>query len=234
MKGKLFGAFLGASLLSLAAGNSSAAILLQNDFESGLGGWATTGTANVRPFTDTINTSVGTDGFDNSFSSQFAVLGDVTGKIGGSPNSGVGGLTSGSFSLAAGAGDYLTLSFDYALDGTGVGTGPNQGDAFSVSVVDAATQTSVWSNTWSSVSSGPYAAAAGTFSSLGAGTYQLVFRLNEVSGSGSYNSAAGIDNVVVAVPEPETWAMLGLGALLIGLRLRQKGAQIEGNSIRVA
>ena len=43
-------------------------------------------------------------------------------------------------------------------------------------------------------------------------------------------SRAEIDALAVVVPEPSTWALAGLGALLLGIKLRRRGQAADAHT----
>jgi hypothetical protein len=196
--------------------------------------WAVVGTANIRPNGNAIDIAVGNAGFNNFFTSAFAVLGDTTGNINGAPFAGISSISQDFTLPAVQNGDPvasydLTISFVTAFEGD---------DAVAVHDVFSATlnATSLFSQDSTPFPEcGPAAGCANsqlvqnpfstTISGLLPGTYTLTFALNEAAGGGT-NTAAGIDTVSVTgeaiiapvgVPEPNTLLLLGMGILAFNL-----------------
>ena len=208
-----------------------------------LSSWTTANTANARASTNTINTSGGNAGFlvgsTGYFTSSFAVLGDVRGRIGGPPRGGTSTLSQ-AFSLPAADGDRqvtswnLTVSFRTAFDGKyDSEEDDGEPDRF------WATLTGVTGNLFTQKSNdspafpdcGPSITCASTqktlsfntlYAGLLPGPYTLTFSLFEASGSDT-NTAAGIDSVsalgaanLAPVPEPTTLLLWGTTAAGLG------------------
>lgn len=101
-------------------------------------------------------------------------------------------------------------------------------------ILDSSFQLSLQTNTGSSwgnvVGDTDDSQNAVTFDSLTAGSYRLIVSGKGIGTSGAGKYALSIETEpangggVPAVPEPETWSMLLVGTLLLGLQLRRKNA----------
>jgi hypothetical protein len=76
--------------------------------------------------------------------------------------------------------------------------------------------------TWGSVFTGGASGASTTFSASAGSLFRGV-----ISGTASGTSGGNYTFAVAAIPEPETWAMLAIGAALTGFQLRRKGKVLE-------
>lgn len=74
----------------------------------------------------------------------------------------------------------------------------------------------------------PIAAGTSFSTQLGKGIYQL-----NVSGTGTNGIYSGA-LTVAAVPEPETWAMILIGATLVGFQLRRKSKETSSHLLGMA
>ena len=133
---------LTAALLLAGAAAAAGEVIVNGDFQTAtnapsLAGWTVGGTANARRATNTINTSGGNAGFESFFgtarTNSFAVLGDASGAIGGTPNSGTHSIAQtfvlpGVVDGSAVATFDLVVGFRTAFDGRDDGSVP---DAFS-------------------------------------------------------------------------------------------------------
>lgn len=211
-----------------------------------------TGFVNARASTNVINSDGGNNGFSGFFTSAFAVLGDNTGGgtnagIAGQTPQGTYSISQ-SFTLPGILGAETILSYDLnisfitAFGGDGGGS-TDADDVFSVTLNGFtlfAQNSSTLPNcgpstscTNSQIVNSPF---TDSILGLAPGTYTLMFTLLEQSGSET-NTAAGIDNVSVtgfatplalreavqSVPEPGTFALLGLG--LAGLAVSRRREQ---------
>ena len=203
-----------------------------------LASWDVSGSVDIGTPIDTINTSGGNAGFNSFFDSSFANLGDVSGIIGGAPNTGTATLSQ-TFTLSSSNNASQVSSYDLDISFFTVFDGDDSIpfsvlDIFSASLngtllfsQDSAplpdcTPSSACPN--NQVVNDPFST---TLFGLAPGTYTLTFTLNEApttSGGSVTNTSAGIDNVSVIalahIPEPSTLALLGLG--LLGLTWRRQ------------
>ena len=213
--------------------------IIDGGFNANLTSWTTFGTVSARAGGDAINITGGNAGFDNFFGSSFAVLGDSTGNIGGSEDSGTHSISQ-TFSLPVISGTYdLTISFSSVFDGDDRDN-INQVDIFRVLLNSTElfqqnsfplpncgpSDSPTCSN--SQLAQNPFSQ---TVFALPGGTYTLKFELAENNNAQS-NTAVGIDNVSVAgqsnlgtisVPEPSPLLLLvsGLGGILVFLKRRR-------------
>jgi hypothetical protein len=233
------GISLGAGATTVAIGDVVANGEFGTDAAPSLAGWtlgSTGASPNARASTNAINTVGGNSGFDSFFGSAFAVLGDESDAIGGTPGGHeaatntisqlivlpeeIGGVDTTRYDIV--------VSFRTAFDGRGAGTG-GPVDVFSASFGGIALFSQV-SSPFPACGPDPTCANAqlenNPFSALilglAPGSYWLTFTLNETGDDlGSElapltNTAAGIDGISIlatatlAVPEPGTLALLGL------------------------
>jgi hypothetical protein len=212
--------------------------IINGGFSANLTSWTTSGTVSARASGDVINTAGGNAGFDNFFGSSFAVLGDSTGDIGGSEDSGTHFISQ-TFSLPVISGTYdLTLSFNSVFDGDDRDN-INQIDIFRVLL----NSTELFAqNSFPLPNCGPGNSPtcsnsqliqnpfSQTILGLPGGSYTLKFELAENNNAQS-NTAVGIDNVSISgqsnvpaasVPEPSSLIFLasGLGGVLVFLKRR--------------
>lgn len=75
---------------------------------------------------------------------------------------------------------------------------------------------------WGSVFTGGASGASTTFSASAGSLFRGV-----ISGTASGTSGGNYTFAVAAIPEPETWAMLAIGAALTGFQLCRKGKVLE-------
>jgi hypothetical protein len=197
---------------------------------------------NVRRTDNSINTTAGSTGFDSFFSpvssaNNFLVLGDQGDVVGGNPDGGLlgqGFAFATRFAVGAG-GSPVSVSFDWAFDGTDNNNTVLQQDRFSVGIVGGTNL-----NLASFLSGNPTTlfgqvlldrispAGFGTGSvsstvSLAQGDYWLVFtQLEALNGTGT-NSAVGIDNINVStVPVPAALPLLGAALAALSALSRRK------------
>ncbi len=176
------------------------------------------GDINVRRADNTINTTVGMNGFDSFFTpvngtNNFLVLGDAGGIIGGPPTLGTTQVNF-PFTLPVGA-TSIIVSFDYAFDGTDTNGSLQPNDVFHVELQGAA---HTFLNLPSPIfQSQPFTS---TITGLTGGQrLSLSFVLDETDAPAVTTiSAAGIDNIhVSAVPEPAPALLLALGLATLGI-----------------
>ena len=182
---------------------------------------------NVRRPDNEINTDAPNNGFNGFFNSKFLVLGDDHGQIGGNP-SGAQEDTAiiFPFTIPAGA-SRIRVSFDYAFDGRDESS--TKTDHLTIAILGGASNVVVerFSSDTDLGSIGHIVAFFDVFADLdpNVSDYRLRFRLNETgNGGGPTNTAAGIDNVRVAVV-PEPAAALLLCAGLAGLAATRRRAR---------
>ena len=194
---------------------------------------------NVRRTDNTIDNTVGNNGFDNFFTgtgagSNFLVLGDNAGALANAINVGTVNFSV-LVTLPANTAS-VTVSYDFVFDtndGTPATPSPDDFIVQFLDLVDADTVAvqSIDSPSQNGSTRGSFSTtlSALDFVPLGA-SFRLNFRLTEFSGNGS--SAVGLDNLrVVAdvrepdpptgIPAPATLPILAAGlALAVGLRRR--------------
>jgi len=184
--------------------------------------------SNVRRGDNTINTSIGTNGFASFFAATnvngFLVLGDDTNTIGdGSPNNGLS-FTRLPFAISSGFSS-ATVAFSWAFNGAD--NDAAAADTFTARIVDASgtvlsTLLTRTSGTVAGYGNGTFSGTWGPGSSFGPGSYFVEFLTQEQTANNNTQSAVGIDNVLVtAVPEPSTYALLGVGFAMVGMSLRR-------------
>ncbi len=228
---------------------SVANILANNPLELPAGSlWAATSLnandVNVRRADNTINTSIGSSGFDSFFApsssgNKFLVLGDRAGAIGGVPN---GSLLGEAFAyaipFAIGAGGAsVDISFDWAFDGFDTSTSLFQQDRFLVGLVGGNNlgMTNVLSGDPVTLlaqlllnQASPAGYSSGNFTqtvNAPQGNYLLAFlHLEANSALGNVtNSAVGIDNIsATVVPVPAALPLLATALLGMGVIRRRK------------
>jgi len=252
----LTGCFCLAQTTAQAASIAAGEQILNGGFQTAggaasLASWNTSGTTNARLSTNTINTSGGNAGFNNFFSSAFAVLGDASGAIGNT----TGGISTISQAFTLGdtldsvlIQDYdLYISFSTVFDGQDNATSTSAlSDLFfaTLSANDGSipdfvlfSQNSLnFPSGTPSINSPNYQLTNSQFSAtilgLLPGDYTLKFTLNERSGGGvnsNTETAAGIDNVSVTafgnplpIPEPGTLLLLGIGLAALHRSVAEK------------
>jgi hypothetical protein len=185
------------------------------------------GTVNVRGEDNNINTLGGNNGFDGHFTSNFLVLGDAAGQIGGDPNEGMSRVRL-SFVIPV---NTIAIAVSFRSFFNGTDTAVNRMDEFIVRVNDPGPEQNHLVRFQESPDD--FCGCSGLQalfpvfndadpSTISPGDYLLVFRLNE-DGAGT-NTAAGVDRIRVrafVVPEPGTWALLASGLILLALRARR-------------
>lgn len=213
--------------------------IINGGFSANLTSWTTSGTVSARASGDAINTTGGNAGFDGFFGSFFAVLGDSTGNIGGSEDSGTHFISQ-TFSLPVISATYdLTINFSSVFDGDDRDN-INQIDIFRVLL----NSTELFQqNSFPLPDCGPSNSPtcsnnqlvqnpfSQTIFGLPGGSYTLKFELAENNNAQS-NTAVGIANVSISgqsnvrtasVPEPSALILLasGLGGVLVYLKRRR-------------
>jgi PEP-CTERM motif len=199
--------------------------------------------SNIRRGDNTINTTPVPDGFGqffgNTSTNGFLVLGDDSKTIpDGMPNNGLS-FASIPFTVIAGI-PAATIAFDWAFGGKDSNQSAN--DSFIARVVNGAGTTvlTLLSLTSQTVGGG-YGGSGGsgygtgsvatTWTGAAPGTYRLEFLMQETTANSSTQSAAGIDNILVAaVPEPEIYAMMLAGLGLMGAVARRRRRQAAAAS----
>jgi hypothetical protein len=222
-------------------------LIVNGGFTTDLSSWTTSGTANRRVVGNAINANGGNSGFNGSFGSAFAALGDLSAAIGGDPDNGGIHSISQSFLLPAVWGGFmiesydLTISFRTAFDGRDENTGSTTGPRLDVFSATLSGIPLFSQNSLNFPSGAPSTASAdnqlvndplSSFPLFGLlpGTYTLAFTLFEDNGTGVRftNTAAGIDEVSITgsastVPEPGTLVLLGGGLAALALFGRRAG-----------
>ena len=174
------------------------------------------GSTNVRRVDDTINQSGGNNGFHDHFTSNFLVLGDDSGSIGGTPTNDVSRIRI-PFVIPVNA---IQIIISYRDAFTGTDTNPDRTDEFIVRLTGPG-QTQEIELRQSPLDFGDFAAHTGIAAifdvfndadpaTVSPGTYDLVFRLNESAG-GDTNTAVGLDRIRVraeVIPEPSVLALV--------------------------
>ncbi|MBW4563481.1 MAG: PEP-CTERM sorting domain-containing protein [Mojavia pulchra JT2-VF2] len=208
----------------------------------------TTTRAGVGSATGTINTSTGNAGFNNFFTSSYALLGAVnTGTANSTAfsqgSSSAVSKTKYTFTDADLAGNTIQINFSYAFSGT---SGNPGGDALEVSFFDNIDGISVpFGNPITTLASTGVASVSFTAdnSMLLANTaYDLIFQLTETTLGGTANNTAfGFDTVVIetvpippeGVPEPSTILGLLAGVGFISKLSSKFKSQVKSNTFKI-
>lgn len=193
----IFGLFLIGINLSLKAAPISIGNIISDGNFQALNNWAINGTANLRAASDNINSSSGNAGFNNFFSSSFAVLGDISGTITGGPDSGIHSISQ-TFVLPQSQNSVLIDTYDLTINFQTVFEGrddltvnSNFSDIFSASLISSNNVFPLFSQNSLVFASGPIGSGATknlqimnnpfnqTITGLAPGTYTLNFVLDE-------------------------------------------------------
>jgi hypothetical protein len=225
--------------LNVAADTRTIADILANHPSQLPAGTTFAGSANVRRMDNEINTDGGNNGFHDIFGSNFLVLGDDFGQIGGSPSGpNEDSVIRFPFEIPYGA---TSVELRYRVAFNGVSTATNRFDQFVVRLngpgdaVDLDTFVSPFDFGFGTLFSFVDVFADLDPGTISPGSYQLVFRLNESgSGDGQTNTAVGVDRVriraevPVPVPEAETLSLLAGGLIGLAVLRRHRPGRTAG------
>lgn len=211
--------FIGAAVAVAIAAPAHAAVLVNTGFENGLNGWDVAGgdVAAVTVSDDSAYPGALGRRFEATEGDQFAELtaGDADQYV----------TLSQAFSLSTAARisfNAAFLRFDEASD-NGDGTFSFNDDAY-VRIYSASTNEVVFASSVRDVGddfSTPWALF--TSGKLAAGNYVFEAGVrNADDGDPTLSSKLILDNVITAVPEPATWAMMIMGFMGVGAALRRR------------
>lgn len=188
---------------------------------------------NIRTSTNDINTTgknaatpAAVQGFNNFFNSNFLVLGDNGGAIGGDPTS--GNMSISLPFIVGNGGSAVDISFDYSFYGQRRNPALFDVDFFIISIINEVTGATAWNSTilFSQPGDPDLFGPFSDITYLNQGSYFLTFELDEsdlqnANGAQLINSAVGVDSIQIStVPEPSTLILVGLG--LAGAALVRK------------
>lgn len=197
-------------VVSLAAAMpaSSFEFITNGNFETGtLAGWTLTGNAGVVPTAVYAAFGLGNPAYGSY------LVGFNGGDL--APN-GVLGQT-----IATGAGQGYTLSFDYGVTSGGA-------QSITASAIDATSLTVIATNTVFTNLTSPTTFSF-SFNALSSGT---IIRFNDVASNPTNSQDIAVDNVsvtglaIAAIPEPATWALLLAGFGMVGVAARRRLATV--------